>query len=272
MTLAPIEPECHLVQVSREMLGADAMPRSNDSALEQREGGFDGVGCDHEAIFVPNVHFGFVINRLPFEYLGLGKPRIVEHGFVGHDHVHIFADVLLHDISDRLRRSLCHMDELQFAIALDDSDHDFFLPSAVSSAFVSLLDAEVGFIDFDGAVQHLVDFGHGKAYTMAEVPCGFVADAERALDLIRAHAFLGFTEQQGCEKPLLQGKMAVVEHGARGHAELIIAALAVEQLLGRRQFDGRHFAADALDTVGPAEPDQQLPAALVSVEKVHNVD
>jgi hypothetical protein len=38
--------EAHFVKVSGEMLRTDFMPRSNDTALEQRECGFHGVGVD----------------------------------------------------------------------------------------------------------------------------------------------------------------------------------------------------------------------------------
>jgi len=44
--LAAIESECHLVQISRKMLRADFVPRSNDSALQQRECRFDRVGMN----------------------------------------------------------------------------------------------------------------------------------------------------------------------------------------------------------------------------------
>ena len=48
--LSTIEPKCHLVQVGREMLRADAMPCAHNAALEQRECGFDrkeeGCGKD----------------------------------------------------------------------------------------------------------------------------------------------------------------------------------------------------------------------------------
>src|ERR1039458_4670943 len=91
MTLATIESERHLVQIGREMLGADAMPRSYDAALEQRECRVNGIVRDHKTVLVPDVLFGAVVNRFALRYLGLRKPRSIEHGFVGNDHVYIFA-------------------------------------------------------------------------------------------------------------------------------------------------------------------------------------
>ncbi len=58
--LAAIEPESHFVQISREMLCGDAMPRSDDAALEQRERGFNGVRMN----LAVNVNLRFVLNRL----------------------------------------------------------------------------------------------------------------------------------------------------------------------------------------------------------------
>src|SRR5450432_4163053 len=88
MRLATIKSERHFVQVGREMLWTDAVPRSNDAALEQRERRLDGVGRDHEAVLVTDVLFCLVIYGLALRYLALGKSRLVKHGFVGHDHVY----------------------------------------------------------------------------------------------------------------------------------------------------------------------------------------
>ncbi len=54
--LPAVESEGHLVQVGREMLWANSVPRSNDAALEQGECGLDGIGVnvsiDVDAILV----------------------------------------------------------------------------------------------------------------------------------------------------------------------------------------------------------------------------
>ena len=95
--------------------------------------------------------------------------------------------------------------------------------------------------------------------------CRPLCSPDRALDLHCAHALLGFAEQQRSEEPLLQGKMAIIENRAGGNGELVIAALAVEQLLGGFEFDGGHLAARAFNTVRPAQPDKQFAATFVSV-------
>jgi hypothetical protein len=147
-----------------------------------------------------------------------------------------------------------------------------FCPFAESDAFALLLSAHIGFVDLDCSIQHLVNFGHGEADSVAEIPCGFVADSQRALDLIRTHALLCFAEQKRSEEPFLQGKMAVIENRSRGNAKLIVAALAVEQLLRCGEFRGWHLAARAFNAVRPTETHEQFAATFVGVEKVYNVN
>lgn len=270
--LATIESERHFVQIGREMLRADAMPRSDDAALEQRECGFDRVRGHHEAVLVADVFFRFVINGLALRSLRDGQPLVVQHRFIGHDHVHIFAHVLLQDFADRLGVCVSNVDELQFAAALDDADDGFLVIPIVASADTLPLSADVRFINFNSAVQHLVNFRHGEANSVAEIPCRFVADPERALDLIRTHALLSFAEQERSEKPLLQSQMAVIENRTGCDGELVITALAVKQLPCRGKLDCFHVASWALDTIGPAETDKQLPAALIGIKHLDYVN
>jgi hypothetical protein len=56
---------------------------------------------------------------------------------------------------------------------------------------------------------------------MAEIPCGFVANTERALDLKRAHSFLGLAHEIYCGKPFPEREMAIVEDCPRCYAELV---------------------------------------------------
>jgi hypothetical protein len=121
-----------------------------------------------------------------------------------------------------------------------------------------------------------VDFGHGEAYTMAEVPSGFVGALilapEGAFQLQSAHALLGFAQQKRGQKPFLQWEVRVIEHRAGRNGKLVVTALAVEQLLHGPEFNGGHLAAWALNTVGPAEPDKEFTAFVVGIEQVYNVN
>src|SRR6266436_5494886 len=162
----PIETECHFVQIRSEMLGADAMPRTDNAALQERECGLHGVGCDHESIFPADVFFRAVVHSLALRYLGLGKTRRIQDGFVSYDHVHVLADMFFHYFADSFRGSLFYVDELQCAIALDDTDYDRLIFASGFVAASKSPTADVGFINFDCAIQHLVDFSHGVADTM----------------------------------------------------------------------------------------------------------
>jgi hypothetical protein len=111
---------------------------------------------------------------------------------------------------------------------------------------------------------------------MAEIPSrligAFVLPPDRALELVGAHALPRFAEQKRCEKPLLQCQVRVVEDRASGDGKLIVATLAVEELLRGFQFHDGHLAAWAFGAIGPAKPDKNLAAFFVSIEQVNNVN
>jgi hypothetical protein len=66
--------------------------------------------------------------------------------------------------------------------------------------------------------------------------------------------------------------MRVIENRSSRDGKLVIAVLAVEQLLFGFQFHGWHLAAHTFNATGPAETDKQLAAFFVSVEQVNNVN
>jgi hypothetical protein len=66
--------------------------------------------------------------------------------------------------------------------------------------------------------------------------------------------------------------MRVVEDRASGDGKLVIAVLAVKELLRRLQFDSRAFAAQALGTLGPAEAHKQFAASFIGVEQVNHIN
>jgi hypothetical protein len=55
--VAAVEPELHLLQVGREMLGAQLVLRAHDGALQQGECGLDRVGVE----LLPALVFGGVL-------------------------------------------------------------------------------------------------------------------------------------------------------------------------------------------------------------------
>ena len=74
------------------------MPRSNDAALEKREGRFHGV-CVNVAVSV----FLGVVDRVVLVLLNLVERARVDRGFVGHDDFHVAADIGVDDLSNSLR-------------------------------------------------------------------------------------------------------------------------------------------------------------------------
>jgi hypothetical protein len=270
--LPTIEAECHFVQVGREMLCGDAMPRSDDSALEQRESILDCIRMD----VAVNVDLGFVLNRLvPIRQGKTLHRRRIGIEFIGHDYVHIRADILADKLRQHAGLGIFGMKEAQIAAALTDADNDLFGALAETGfALMAALDsANVSFVYFDGSVQHgLIYFLHGRTDAMAEVPRGLVADSQSPFDLISGHSLACLAEQEGREKPLLKWQVGIIKNRAGGHTELIVAFFAVEELLSRSEFRYRATASQAFRTIRPAQAHQQFSASFVGVKKVYNVN
>lgn len=270
--LPAIKPESHFVQVGREMLCRDAMPCSDDAALQERESILDRV-CMDVAV---NVDLGLVFDR----FVLLGQ-RESFHGrgvcvkFIGHDHVNIGTHVFSNELRQGAGLRILRVEEPQVAATLPDTDYDLLgaFPESRLALMAALYSADIGLIYFDGAVHHgALCFLHCCSDAMAEIPCGFVAHSERALDLVGAHALACFAEEQGSEKPFLQRQMRIVKDRAGRDAELVVAFLAIEQLLGRRQLGHWTFASQALNSVWPAEAHKKFAAFFVGIEQIDNVN
>jgi len=259
--LPAIEPESHFGAIGLQMLGADFMPRSEDAALQERESRFDGVGMnialhiDMELVtdgFVPPI-FSEMLRCAP-----VGVEVIRKQNF------DILANILADEFFERAAFHVRRMKEAQIAAALPNADYVFFVVPSRRFPAPAIHAADVRFIHLNLAIEHgPLAFHHRCADSVAEIPCGFVTHAERALNLTGRHSFLGLAEQERSEKPLCKWQMGVIENRASGNSELIVAILAVEQLLFGFQFDSGHLAARALRASGPAQPRQQFAALLV---------
>src|SRR6185437_6642575 len=158
--------------------------------------------------------------------------------------------------------------------ALSEANHDFFIVvRPVPSSTFAFSASNVGFVHLDSTVQHgTLSFFHGSTNAMAEIPSGFVANSESSFDLISRHALPRFAQQQRSKEPFGKGQVRIVEDSGSSDGELVIAFLAIEQLLGGRQFDHGTIAAQALRAIGPAQPNQQFAASFIGVEQVYNVN
>ncbi len=256
------------------MLRADLVPASHDAALQQGERGLNRVSSDASAILVTHVLFRHVVDGF---VRGFSNSLLVGWQRVGNDHVNIGAHVFTDVLRERAGLRILSMEESEITITLSDSDYDCFVRGGFPASGVALFPADVGFVHFDGTVKHgLIYFFHGRTDAVAEIPRGliraFMLTPDRALQLHSTHALPRFAEQQRCKEPLLERQVGVIENRAGGHGELVIAALAVEELLRGCQFDGWHLAARALHATGPAETDKKLAAFFVGVEQVNNVN
>lgn len=265
--VATVEAETHLVQVGLQMLGADAVPCSYDSALQKREGGFDCVGMNVSV----NVDLRFV-----FDGLMLGGHSDTLHGgrvgvqFVGYDYLYIVAHVLSNIVRQSSTLHVLSVEESQSSAALPDANNDLLVGIPVSGLAVGvLLSADVGFVHFDSTVQHgAIYFDHSATYAMAEIPGrlvrAFVLPPEGALELHCAHTLLGFTQQKSGEKPDWQWKVRVMEDRAARNRELV---LTTNTLIAGIFFQARHasvIAARAHNAFRPAQALQQLTTAGIS--------
>jgi len=263
--LPAIEAKLHLFQVRREMLRADAVPRSSDTALEKRKRRFDCVGVDvSDDVSARTVIDCFVAVGLS-EFFHCELIRCV---VVGKDHVHILADVLADIPSKRSGLSVMGMKETEIAVTLTNTDDHLFVVHFGGMPLTAILAVNVGHIHFDLAIQHrLVRLCHRVTDAMAEVPRSFITHSDRALNLESGHTLLCFTEQMCCEEPLCQGQVRIIENCSGSNGKLIIAILAVKELLFRLQFDHGAFAAQALRAFREAETNKQFTALIFGAKQ-----
>jgi len=191
LILPIVETEAHFVEVSREMLRRDFMPRTHDAALEQGERRFHGVSVN-----VSVRVFSRVIDSLMQVLLHLIERVRIDGGFISQNHFHMAANVCVDDVPHSLGFGILSANQPEIAIALTDANyHRYFALWTPPTLFAS----HVGFVNLDCAVQFLRRYlKHGSADAMAEIPCRLVADSKGALNLAGAHSFFGFAEQVGC--------------------------------------------------------------------------
>src|SRR5207249_288092 len=70
---------------------------------------------------------------------------------------------------------------------------------------------------------------HRFADTVRHEPCGLVRHAERAMELVTAHAFLGRANEVRRQHPLVKRDLAALENGSDRHGELTTAVAAEQQ-------------------------------------------
>src|SRR5262249_7088851 len=152
---------------------ADLVPASDDSALEEREGGFNGIGMDIAAhVYAIFVLDSFVLSTLD---AGCNHRRNVRGELVCDDYINVGADIFFYVLRQSSSLDIGCMKESEFSATLPDADHNFFVVVlAVPALAFALTSADPCFINFNSTVEHwLIHFLHSSTNAMAEIPRGF---------------------------------------------------------------------------------------------------
>ena len=272
--MAHVVTELRLGDVQRQILLANFVEGSNDTALEDRPESFDGVGMNCADNVLTSrviddlvVGMGFIEEAIPASIVADQQAIVVG------DH---FTDKLVHGIDvGPLNDTGNHA-----AIAFNSADHtDLTGPGAsalaVTLALVSIfgLSAYPSLIHFDDALKDVHFILHGDADTMAHVPSGAVVYGQFPFQLFTADSLIRRAHEPDSDKPLGQGNVRIVEDGAHGDAVLILAVQAEVQVAqfsglagGLDVTDAFAFTLQASETVRPAYCFQVRDAFLLGVE------
>ncbi len=214
--LAVVKPEAHFVQVSREMLRTHFMPRSYDAALQKAESRFHSVRVN-----VARSVLLRMANRLMLFLLNLGERPRIDGRFIRHNDFDKTAHVRLDDLAHGLRFRIFGPDKPQVSVALADADNDLlarpWTPAALFATYVSLIYL------YCAAQLRGRDFQHRDPDSMAEKPSRAVRGFEHSLHLERGHSLLGFAQQIGRKKPLMERQVCIMEDSPCRSGELVAA-------------------------------------------------
>src|SRR5271157_1426276 len=261
--LAAVEAESHFVKVRLQMFRTDLVPRSDDTTLEQGESGLDAVCVDVGS--KPDVLSCAVIDSFVLE---IAYSFRIGAEIVGYDNIHVLRDVLLDVPCESPTFGVLGMEEPQITVALANADDAFLVVSPIHPLATALHSAYVSFVHFDSTIEYrAVNLRHCLADTVTEIPCGFVRPfvktPDSTLELMGAHAFLGFAQEECGKEPYRQRQVRVMEDRATCNRELILATHAFVPGI---VFQARHsgiFATGAHHAFGPAQPLKQLAAAVI---------
>src|SRR5437868_9483247 len=215
--LPAIESERHLVQVGRQMLGRDTMPRSNNSALQKRECVLDSIGVD----VTININLALVLDCL----VAICESS-VPHGaririeLVSDDYIHIAADILANVLRQSSTLNILSMEKTCFSATLPNANDNLLSAQSMTRlVLMATLDStDIRFVHLDSTIQHRAfRSAHSSTNTMAEIPRSFVAHADSTLNLICRNPLSRFAEKQSNHEPFRERQMRIVEDGSRSN-------------------------------------------------------
>lgn len=219
--VASIESKLHLLEVRREVFSAHPVPCSENTALQKREGRFNGVSVN----VALHINLEFVANRFVATIFSeITRSTFVSIEVIGKQNVHVLRDILADEFLERPALCIFGMKQAEFAISLTDANDDFFVIEARRFPLSAILSAYVSFVHFYFAIEHWsVDLEHSRADAMAEVPRGFIAHPQSALNLAGRNALLCFAEKVSGREPLFEREMGVVKNRSSRNGELVVA-------------------------------------------------
>ena len=261
---AIVEPENKLVQVQREILPADAVIRTHDSALQQAPERFNGLSVDNATNVLSFAVVNDLVGILAVEPAIHSRVIRHEHGNVGNISNHVNEAFHGGHV-----RSVYHLAN-DVAFASDSANNGHFAGTARDShALVAMpvlvLAANVSFVHFNDAHESgEVRISKASAEPVAHVPRGFVGTGilrsnrlHRSVDLERRDAFLGREHEMENLEPSQQGNIGVLKDRADKKREPVVFVVNVlfadpMEGLGAESLHPAVTATGTLDTLGPA--------------------
>src|SRR4029077_11129831 len=203
------------------MFCRDFMPRTDNSALQERERRFDGIRVQiANRVNAHAVIDGFVLS----EHSSISDRLGIRGKIIRHDYVHIRAHIFLNVLRQCPALAIIGMEETEIAAALPDTDYNLFRGATSTLAALGGLAANISLIDFYDAAQRLWHrFFHRSPDAMAEIPCSLIADSEHPFNLIGTHTLAGLAKQVRGKEPFCEREMRVMEDRSRCNGELIAA-------------------------------------------------
>lgn len=221
---ASVPTEVKLSHVALKMLFANMMERADQTALQQSEARFDGVGRHIAArVFLRGVVHNVMRREVLADFL-------VDAGLIRHQRG-LLGDLRIEDRAQRLRADVGNVEGTLLAVALDQRDYLHLVVIGARAGRLLTLVAPKGLVNFDrAAVATELAFGldvHGFADAVSHEPRGLVGDAKRAVELVGADALLGRAHQVRRQHPLVKGHLRALKDRADRH-RVLAAAVAAE--------------------------------------------
>lgn len=233
--------EIELTKIPLKMRARNVVIGADQAALHYGEKSFYAVRRnDSTRILLLRV----VNPRVLREWL-LALHHVVTRAVVRHE-VRVWMDMRLKNFLKVFALHVGNVVRAHFPATLDKRNDLVHLgvsaatprPFATLAANLAGLGAKVclvGLYDLAATTKRTtVNLGHRLAQTMLHEPGGLVSYAQRAVQLVGAHALFAGGHQVSRQNPLVQGKFGVLKDGPDGHRKGLVAVLALVEAGARR--------------------------------------